>query len=168
MFRLSPRFIKLAVLLTPVTCFAASHKIAPDLAGVSGQSTVSVIVQFSSPLDNTMKQKMAGRGATLTSELGVIRSAAYSIPASALSTLADDPQVVYIAPDRPVGATMDYAASTLGAQIALQYGWDGSGIGVAVIDSGITLNQDLKDPAKAGASRIVYSQSFVSQSPTGN
>src|SRR6185436_2398431 len=103
MFRLTQRFIKFALLLIPVLSFGASHKkIAPDLAGVSPQSTVSVIVQFASPLDNSHKQKMNGRGASLKTELGVIRSAAYTIPASALSTLADDPQVVYIAPDRPV------------------------------------------------------------------
>src|ERR1051325_4410838 len=159
MYRLSPRFIKLAVLLIPGLSFAASHKIAPDLTRVSRQSTVSVIVQFASPLDNAQKQKMSGRGATLKSELGVIRSAAYTIPAAALDTLAENPSVVYIAPDRPVKATMDYAGASLGAQIARQYGWNGTGIGVAVIDSGITAVEDLKD--SASGSRIVYSQSFV-------
>jgi len=38
-----------------------------------------------------------------------------------------------------------------------------------VIDSGITANQDLKDPANPNpsASRIVYSQSFIPHAPTG-
>src|SRR5689334_2042106 len=118
MYRMSPRFIKLAVLLIPVSSFAAphSHKIAPDLAGVSPESTVSVIVHFASPLDHSMKQKMSSHRGSLQSELGVIRSASYTIPASALSTLAEDPQVLYIAPDRPLAATMDSASATLGAQ----------------------------------------------------
>src|SRR5207302_19442 len=39
-------------------------------------------------------------------------------------------------------------------------GWDGTGVGVAVIDSGISDHPDLHDPA-TGLSRVVYNESFV-------
>jgi hypothetical protein len=45
-----------------------------------------------------------------------------------------------------------------GADIARSYGYDGTNIGVAIIDSGITLNNDLKDSLYK--SRIVYANSL--------
>jgi len=96
MYRLSPRFIKFALLLTPVLGFGASPKIARDLDGVSAQATVPVIVQFASSPDNAQKQKLKNHGGRLRRELGMIRSAAYTLPAAALNALANDPQVVYI------------------------------------------------------------------------
>ena len=65
----------------------------------------------------------------------------------------------YVTPDRPVAATLDYANPAINAGIALQYGWNGSGMTVAVIDSGIMdTHPDLQDPS--GKSRVVYAESF--------
>ena len=163
------RLIKFTLLLTPLLCFGVSPKIAPDLVGVPPQTTVTVIIRFSSPLDSAGKQKLKNQGGMLKAELSLIHAAAYTLPAAALNGIANDPQVIYISPDRSLGATLDYASPTVGAQIALQYGWNGTGVGVAVIDSGITSSRDLNDPAnpKPNVSRIVYSQSFVGQAPTG-
>ena len=47
-----------------------------------------------------------------------------------------------------------------GADIAYQSGYDGRGIGVVVIDSGITNQPDLKDTV-TGSPRIVYQLNFV-------
>jgi serine protease AprX len=47
---------------------------------------------------------------------------------------------------------------------AAQYALDGTGIGVAVIDSGISNHPDLNDAS--GNSRVVYSQSFVAGDST--
>src|SRR5262249_16195629 len=71
----------------------------------------------------------------------------------------------YISPDRSVqktvvadsSATLDYYAETINARAAQQVGYDGTGIGVAVIDSGIF---DIPDFHGAN-SRIVYSQNFL-------
>jgi len=65
------------------------------------------------------------------------------VSVKALKELASDDEVVRISPDRPVKALLDYAAPTVGADLAWQSGWDGSGIGVAVIDSGINPALDL-------------------------
>ena len=45
------------------------------------------------------------------------------------------------------------------ANTAFAYGWDGTGIGLAIVDSGIANHPDLKTPK--GALRVVYQQDFV-------
>ncbi len=63
----------------------------------------------------------------------------------------------YVSPDRRIAGSLEYAAPTVGGDIAFQSGWTGSGVGVAIIDSGVAGSiPDLK-------SRIVYSQNFVTR-----
>jgi hypothetical protein len=65
------------------------------------------------------------------------------------------------APDRPVQGLLNYSAAAVNAAVAWsQYGLDGSGIGVAVIDSGISNHLDLMS-TKTGRWRVVWSQDFV-------
>ena len=61
---------------------------------------------------------------------------------NALRALANDPEVAYISPDRSLKGANDYFQETVGADVAQSYGWDGTGIGVAVIDSGISDHPD--------------------------
>ena len=66
-----------------------------------------------------------------------------------------------MSPDRPVSLKNDYEsfASAVEADVASQqYGLDGTGIGVAVIDSGVA---DHKDFHNASGTRVVHSESFV-------
>ena len=56
--------------------------------------------------------------------------------------LADDPDVASISPDRSVAATAEQSMATIGAEIACTYGYDGTGIGFAVINSGIRQTSD--------------------------
>src|SRR5262249_28547195 len=85
------------------------------------------------------------------------------LPAKAVEALSKNPNVVYISPDRAVTPSLDYANPAVGAQSARQYGWDGTGVGVAVIDSGVAQQADLLDKSTNSSStyRSVYSQSFV-------
>ena len=84
----------------------------------------------------------------------LLNAAVYSTTRGQLKKLAEDPDVKYVSPDREVKGTLDYAAPTLGADIARSDGWDGTGIGVAVIDSGVcpdadldVKNSNLRDPS---------------------
>src|SRR5258708_3646943 len=153
----------LAFLLVSFVCFAQPPKIAPDLQGVDPRSIVSVIVQFATPLGTQQSGRISQLGGVLVSELNLIQGAAYSLPASALAGLAKDPNVLYISPDREVTATLDYANPTVGAQLAVQNGWDGTGVGVAIIDRGILQENDLLDKSTnaSNVSRIVYSQRVI-------
>jgi len=68
--------------------------------------------------------------------------------------------VQYVSPNRPVSGSLDITAQTVGANLAWASGWDGTGVGIAVIDSGVAAKADLASP-NGGNSRILYSQSFV-------
>ena len=59
----------------------------------------------------------------------------------------------YVSPNRPVHLMMDIPAQTVNAAAAVSGHYDGTGIGVAVIDSGIGLSSNFN--------HLVYEQSFV-------
>jgi serine protease AprX len=85
----------------------------------------------------------------------------FTIPKSLVKYVSMLPDVKFMSPDRPMKATLEYAAPAVGATIAADYGWTGNGIGVAVIDSGISnTHDDLKDLNKI-KTRVVYAESFV-------
>ena len=140
--------------------FGAHVKIAKDLNHVEQDSMVDVIVQFRGTPTPAHHAKVIRRGGSHRATLDVIKGGAYSVPASALAELANDDEVAYITPDRVVRGSLDNANPSLGGDVARSYGLDGSGIGVAILDSGVTKHQDLMN-AKGDKSRIVYSQSFV-------
>jgi serine protease AprX len=84
-----------------------------------------------------------------------------------LARLAKDPNVAYITPDRPVSMTWgneDYETAIEADAAAAQFAFDGTGVGVAIIDSGVSDHGDLHDAS--GGSRVVYSQSFVAGDTT--
>src|ERR1035441_10663471 len=149
-----------AALLTMITAafgFAGNNKLSPDLQSASPDGQVDVIVHYKVQPQARHHARVAQMGGTLKRTLEVVSSAAYTTPAARLQDVASDPDVDYITPDRRVQGMLDYAEPTTNANIALQYGWDGTGVTVAVIDSGIIdVHPDLFD--SSGKSRVVYSE----------
>ena len=97
---------------------AADTKIAPDLMR-QAEGNADVIVQYSVAPTASHHEKVLRRGGVLKADLsGIIKAAAYSIPTSALADLADDPDVVYIAPDRPLKGMLNYTAAAVNASVA--------------------------------------------------
>jgi serine protease AprX len=118
---------------------------------------------------NAHLKGMQGRGATIKSKFHSIRAVTMRVPVSMLAELANDPNVAYITPDRtqkmtanPV--TEEFATAVEADVAASQYAFDGTGVGVALIDSGIAVHPDLNNAS--GVSRVVYSQSFVAGDST--
>src|SRR2546425_12323834 len=141
------------------------HKVSQDLealkSGPSG-STVDVIIQFNQTPTDAHHQRVQDKGGGLKRNLDVIKGAHYSVPVESLDALADDPDVVYISPDRRLNGSRDNTAAPVNAKAAGQAGLDGTGIGVAVIDSGITYHTDLYGTTGSGGKlRIIYSPDFV-------
>src|SRR5208282_5872962 len=131
---------------------------------VGANGMVTVIVQHRQMPSDAHLRGMQGRGATIKSKFHTIRAVTMRVPVSMLAELANDPNVKYITPDRtqkmatnPV--TEEFATAVEENVAASQYAFDGTGIGVAVIDSGIAAHPDLNNAS--GVSRVVYSQSFV-------
>ncbi len=112
--------LKLEFILIATAIFfpAADNKIAKDLVAHPG-TNVDVIVQFKTPPTSTHHQKVASHGGSFKADLGrAIKGALYSMPSAAVADLAQDPDVVFIAPDRRVKGTMNYTAAAVNAAMA--------------------------------------------------
>ena len=160
--------IALCFLTFATTQAFGREKLSPELRHAKSGKAVDVIVQFTDDPTDDHIGKVTGKGALLKQKLSLIHGAAFhSLPSEALAQLAQDPDVAYISPDRPVQGTsnLDYTPETVNAPWAWQTAHlDGTGVGVAVIDSGVYPVGDLYwYNALTGAYglRIVYSQSFV-------
>src|SRR2546430_1441178 len=148
------------------------HKLSKDLDALKGGhngATVDVIIQFNQTPTAVHHQKVQNKGGALKTKLDFIKGAHYSVLTGSLEDLRRDPDVADISPNCPLRgtgtSTLDYAGEAVNASVALQqWGLDGTGIGVAVIDSGVTAVGDLYwwNPSnQTYGSRVVYSQSFV-------
>jgi serine protease AprX len=137
-----------------------SAKLAPEFAGVEPGTKVRVIIQYNVEPTDAMHQAVVDQGGVHHGTLEIIKSGVYTVPAGALSTLASSSSVAYISPDRPVRGLLDRTLAGVDAQIARSHGYDGTGIGVAVIDSGVSQVNGLEGPNGTGT-RIVFSESFV-------
>ena len=144
---------------------AAPSKLSPDLQSAIGTNgMVTVNVQYRTfPTKGYLKTRQSG-GATVHWQLPSITAVTMTVPAGMLAILEKEPNVVYISPDRPLKmtaspSTEEFATAVEADVAASQYGLDGTGIGVAIIDSGIAAHADLNNAS--GTSRVVYSQSFV-------
>jgi serine protease AprX len=105
-------------------------------------------------------------GGKMIRRLPVVDSVVLDLPNTALSMVAGDPRVAGISADRLVVGAMDRTGAAIGATaVRQQLGYDGAGIGVAVIDSGASaFHDDLTDPA-TGATRVDRFVDFVNARP---
>src|SRR6202163_313379 len=170
------RVLGLALLVLSAGTSYASHrdgeeKYASDLhqRAVAPKGMVTVIVQYRQMPNHASLRATRSHGATIKAQHHRIHAVTMRVPASMLAKLAADPNVAYITPDRPVNMTWtvpteQFATAVESDMAAAQYALDGTGIGVAVIDSGISNHPDLNDAY--GNSRVVYSQSFVAGDST--
>src|SRR5712692_6452079 len=137
------------VLLTLTTLLATGlsfadgkkHKLSKDLDALKGGhngATVDVIIQFNQAPTAAHHQKVQSEGGVLNTKLDFIKGAHYTVPVESLGALADDPDVAYISPDRAVRGALDNTVAAVNGGYARTLGLDGAGIGVALIDSGVS------------------------------
>ena len=148
----------------------AQSKLAPELTETTAGTTIDVIVQYRDT-PALHHQRVLDRGGRLKTELGVIRAAHYALPASEIEALANDPDIEYISPDHVVTSTStnlytgspDHGWQSVGADLATNvFGLDGTGVGIALIDSGVDSLTDLRDAF--GRDRVVYRGTFLPNS----
>ena len=109
---------------------------------VTGQSRVIIRAGSSGALAS-VTSLIPFLGGSLGRSLPVIMSTVATIPNVLIAPLAMNPLVVHISVDRGVAGAMERTGATVGAGAARQeFGLDGSGVGVAVIDSGVTAWHD--------------------------
>jgi serine protease AprX len=150
-------------------------KISYDLWNAPLFQRVNVIVQWKTDPHENKFDRVKANGGNLRHRLNLIRAGAFTqLPAAALPLLAFDPDVQFISSDRKVAMTSMvpltssanmFPAQSVDADLAWATGFDGTGIGVAVIDSGVLSHPDLND--MTAKSRVVYSESFVPSDSSG-
>lgn len=170
----------------PTTALAqwAVHKdakISEDTLSVASTQSAPVIVQFRPGMEMFQDLMIAQVHGTAGKHLRSVHGVAVTLSGEAIRQLAQSSLVSYISMDRPLGArqatappppppppgsvqpignTAEFTTEPINAPAVWSQGYDGTGIGVAVIDSGITSVPDLGPAAKSPA-RIVYNQSFL-------
>ena len=161
--------VKLSAALLIIAGFAgAAHaqpaiKIGPELRERASRNTgwSQIVIQGT---DATAMGEIAPALLRLGGERGrplpIINGAVATLPNAAIAALASHPRVKYLSPDRVVLGVMERTGATVGATAARQeFGYDGAGVGVAVIDSGAAWHDDLS--ANGGPQRVVYFVDYV-------
>jgi serine protease AprX len=114
-------------------------------AGKSGKSRV--IITLTEGFDPSADVRRLG--GILGRRLALINGQVVELPNALLRKLADLPFVESIHHDRPTGGEMNRVAVTVGARaVQSTYGYNGAGVGVAVIDSGVTNWHDDLGPSQ--------------------
>jgi serine protease AprX len=144
--------------IASVAIASAKSKTSPELSQSNPQSAVHVIVGWNQIPGAQQHGKVTGRGGSLTHAYRNLKAGAYTMSAAAAMDLANDPDVAYVAVDRPVKPLLDYTTDAVNAAAAWSQKLDGTGIGVAVIDSGMIQSRDLTNK-----NSIVYSQDFTGE-----
>lgn len=120
------------------------NKFSSEIQSLSPGQPARVIVQFNTSDVATHKLLIEGHGGHHHRGFASSKSSLGTLTRDQLTSLANDPAVRYISPDRPLQSTavggLDYAREASGAVAAHTQGWTGAGVGVVVIDSGLTSN----------------------------
>ncbi len=156
----------IALLAVPGTSVLAAGRPSLDrldealrTRAVSGRGISRVIVETADgrPAD-TLITTLGGKAGR---RLGLVRGQVALIPDSALQALASRPDVASVRLDRRVMGTMERTGATVGASwVRENLGVDGTGVGVAIIDSGVASWHD-----DLGSDRVVHFADFVDFQP---
>ena len=114
-----------------------------------------VIIRLSG--DNDLSAPIRALGGSTVRRISSLRMLVARIPDTALHQAAALPDVVSLSFDRRVHGTADRTAASIGAEwVRQELGVDGKGVGIALIDSGVTAAHDDLDPE-----RVLHFADFV-------
>jgi serine protease AprX len=157
--------LMMSVVAAP-TGAATAPKLDPLLSAavsmLTGQSKVVVTAEEWASLD-AVASLIQLLGGTLGRRLPIIHGQAATVPNVALLTLVGSNLVQHVALDRLIVSAMERTGATIGATgVREELGLDGSGVGIAVIDSGVASGEDdLADTLVPGSQRIDQFVDFV-------
>src|SRR2546423_2657982 len=174
-----------AISLTPLTTFAAPSKqnssprqgrgfgkLAPEFDAASNSTaTVRVLVQTKGQPSASHDAAVANAHGTKRASYTTLNTLVADVPANTVASLALRDDVLYVSPDRPVkaqGSLTDDAIGATQVQAAPgNSGITGKGIGIAILDSGISASH----PDFAGVnqkSRVIASVDFTGSAKKGD
>ena len=146
----------------------------PDLRAMmaedpSGEKRVDVIIQAKNADDSKLRTMVAADAVGESTRIGTTNTMVANLPLSTVNELSESGTVDYISPDREI-KMQGHIETTSGTSLirsqpsgygrSAAYTLDGSGVGIAVIDSGIdgTLKSFTEGTT---ASRVVYNKTFI-------
>jgi subtilisin family serine protease len=148
-------------------------KVAKDLSKQvkesSGSTRVTVIMRSTSTWGATLDTAVKNSGGTIKRKFTNFNFRTVELPASAVDNLANRTDISFVSLDKevkPFGhVTVTSGTDAARSAVSSSLNLDGSGIGIAIIDSGIDPNhQAFKDGA--GVSRIIVNQDFTGENRT--
>src|SRR5260370_36086363 len=132
------------VLLATSWRAAQSSKLSRDLQALLSGTTVTILVQYYNQPTSTDVNAAKGLGASNGKGLGLVKGYRWTMSDGQLPNLiSKDSNVKYISPDRSLHGAMNNAVPAVGADIAHSLGYDGPGVGVAGLDSGVNHVEEL-------------------------
>lgn len=134
-------------------------KLCPILsAKIMAQSReeVPVILQFNEK-STSLKENMNIVSTKIKSNLPLINGFAGYMTTESIYRIINSPEVDYISFDSQVYTLLDIAAPTMDAYFPHDKGYEGKGITVAVIDTGVSPHDDLTRPSN----RIIGFKDFI-------
>ncbi len=137
-------FFGLVLMVVATSGLAQVPKIAAPLHGRKDNDATDVIVQFTTTPGALHRAKILAHGGTVKDDLSFIKALHASIPASQLDDLSEDSSVKYISVNHPIKASLNNTTAAVLANYPWSLGLDGDGVGVAVIDSGVRMVEDLR------------------------
>ncbi|HEY5838923.1 MAG TPA: S8 family serine peptidase, partial [Pyrinomonadaceae bacterium] len=151
-----------------------AEKLSPDLKelarGSSKDERVSVIFQFKGNRGAGFDNAVLNSGGRVKLELKQLNARVMEIPARAVEALASRPDVGFVSLDRP-NLPLGHVSLTSGADAARTVsgtnttGLDGTGLGIAVLDSGIdTTHTAFLD--RSNNLRVIVSRDFTGEGRT--
>ena len=165
--RLAPMAVAISLAVSLVVCPRNSAR-ADDFADKSdlflrakissrrSKGRSAVIVRLKGSVTRASEARLVSLGADVYRHLPIVSSLAITIPNRNLKKLAALPFVERISADVTVKKCDEFTVGGSFADTAFQqYGLTGSGVGIAVIDSGVHFTNDLADTVKGGPSRII-------------
>ena len=160
----SPLAVRAAA-VAPKKAAARASKLAPEFEAAGAASElVRVIIQTKGRPSAAHADAVAAKGGAKGRSFEALDAMTALVPRGSLAALAAREDVAYISPDRLVKGSMALTREATGASLA-QAGFDGApgltgkGIGIAVIDSGISSSHP--DFQKNGKSRVAAALDFT-------
>ncbi|HZO88552.1 MAG TPA: S8 family peptidase [Chthonomonadaceae bacterium] len=130
------------------------------LANRKPSDWVSAIVRVNGTGQAALEQELKSLGGSVYCRLPLINSVAVRVPINRLAHLTNMAFVDHLSEDTQVTKRDEFTVGSSGADVAFQqYGLTGSGVSVAVLDTGVKDATDLDDAS--GNSRIAANVSFV-------
>ena len=148
------------------------NKIAEDLRGqLNGQddNQVKIILQLNGRMSGSLNALLNSNGVRIRKQFANFNTFSLDVPLHIVNSLATYSEVGFISIDSDVQG-LGHITHTTGADntrsMSTDGTLDGSGVGIAIVDSGIFASHSAFTDTQTGRSRIVVSQDFTGEGRT--